>query len=134
MEISHEALTMYPDAVNVMKYITNIENDASINKKLPWSVFYCNGGIEPQFGMNQDMQDSALAKSVVDIGAQLIKNIGGDALAGAEEFISELAYHHQGLMGNVAGYLVENTSIPKSYRGNMMDMQYSITIKQKSAG
>ena len=135
-----ESSMMYPDAVNVMKYITNIENDASINKKLPWSVFYCNGGIEPQFGMNQDMQDSALAKSVVDIGAQAVKGMAesgvkvAQALAGAEEFISELAYHHQGLMGNVAGYLVENTSIPKVIRGNMMDMQYSITIKQTALG
>lgn len=132
-----EGSLMYPDAVNVLKYVTNVENDSEMNKKLPWSVFYCNGGIEPQFGMNQDMQDSALAKSVVDIGAQFLKNSDskiGQALAGAEEFISELAYHHQGLMGNVAGYLVENTSIPKVIRGNMMDMQYSITIKQTALG
>lgn len=134
---STEGSLMYPDAVNVLKYVTNIEDDSEMNKKLPWAVFYCNGGIEPQFGINQDMQDSALAKSVVDIGAKFVQNSESKvakALAGAEEFISELAYHHQGLMGNVAGYLVENTSIPKVIRGNMMDMQYSITIKQTALG
>ncbi len=130
-----EGSLLHQDALNVLKYITNADDDDQLNKKLPWSVFYCNGGIEPQFGMNQDLQDSALAKSVVDIGAQLLKKTGaGEALAGAEEFISELAYHHQGVMGNMAGYLVENTSIPKIIRGNMLDMQYSITIKQTALG
>ena len=129
-----EGSLMYPEALNVLKYITNADDDDELNKKLPWSVFYCDGGIEPQFGMNQDLQESALAKSMVDIGAQLLKKKGGDALAGAEEFISELAYHHQGIMGNMAGYLVENTSIPKIIRGNMMDMQYQITIKQTALG
>lgn len=124
-----EAFVRKKNYLNLLKYITNMdENDEAI-KTLPFAVFYCNGPIEKGMATSTNLGESAIASMTTDIGNKMfthaksatdLSSFGGQS----EDYIKEMAYHR-----NLGSFLVSNTYIPNVIKSSMLDFQYTVNIR-----
>lgn len=133
-------------AMNIIKFITNIDAADVVNASLPWSVYYINGTVTRNFSTSSETGESLISKSITDIGSKVAKfaventNAGqtaGKLANGADitpEMLKEAAYHDMSLVGGAAGFLVENTYIPSVIKSAMLNVSYTIPLKQVCAG
>lgn len=129
-------------AKNMIRFLTNIDMDDQINKNMPWVVFYINGGLTRSIDTQSTLNESAIGKAMSDIGAKMVQGAANNAegaagkVAGAlannttEEMLKEAAYHNPNAMLGAASFLVENTYIPNVIKETMLDMQYTVPLRQ----
>ena len=133
-------------AMNIIKFITNIDSSDAVNASLPWSIYYINGTVSRSFTTNSNIDESLISKSITDIGAKMAQGITENTKSGnaasnilnqggiTPEMLKEAAYHDMSLVGGVSGFLVENTYIPSVIRSTMLNVSYNIPLKQVCAG
>lgn len=114
---------------NLLKYLLNIDEGDEENKKMPFSCFYCNGPIDRGISTSSSLGESEIARMTTDVGHKIMGQNIADGVAtfvgGApEEYIKEMAYHR-----NLGGFLVANTYIPNVIKSAMLDMQYTVNIR-----
>ncbi len=116
--------------VNLLKYVTNIDQGDEVIKTLPFACFYCNGPIEKGMSTSNSMGESAVSAMTTDIGAKGWKNLTDNSAtlsniaSGSEDYIKEMAYHR-----NLGAFLVSNTYIPNVIKSSMIDFQYTVNIR-----
>lgn len=116
--------------VNLLKYITNIDEGDEVIKTLPFTCFYCNGPIEKGMSASNTMGESAVSAMTTDIGAKGWQNLTSQSgtmaniASGSEDYIKEMAYHR-----NLGSFLVSNTYIPNVIKSSMIDFQYTVNIR-----
>lgn len=133
-------------AANMIKFITNIDSSDAVNAALPWSVYYINGTVGRNFATSSEMGESLISKSITDIGAKMTQGVMENTKAGqaaskvantadiTPEMLKEAAYHDMSLVGGAAGFLVANTYIPSVIRSAMLNVSYTVPLKQVCAG
>lgn len=128
-------------ARNMIRFLTNIDMDDQVNKNMPWVVFYINGGLTRSIDTQSNLGESAIGKAMSDIGAKAVQGAAKTdgamgKVAGAladnttEEMLKEAAYHNPNAMMGAASLLVENTYIPNVIKETMLDMQYTVPLRQ----
>lgn len=130
---------------NMIKFLTNIDDDDQVNKNMPWVVFYVNGDISRNMDMTSSLDQSAIGKAMSDIGAKGLNSLaqgGKDAYGGigeaakgfkanvSEDMLREAAFHNPGIIGSAAGFLIENTYIPNVIKESMLDVTYQVPLRQ----
>lgn len=116
---------------NLIKFITNIDENDDVIKTLPFSIFYCNGPIEKGMSTSSNMSESAIAAMTTDVGSKFMNLASAKSSTAAqiisgqsEDYIKEMAYHR-----NLGSFLVSNTYIPNVIKSSMIDFQYSVNIR-----
>ena len=114
---------------NLLKYLLNIDEGEDENKKMPFSCFYCNGPIDRGISTSTSLGESEIARMTTDVGQKIlgshVTDTAAEFVGGApEEYIKEMAYHR-----NLGGFLVANTYIPNVIKSAMLDMQYTVNIR-----
>ena len=114
---------------NLLKYLLNIDEGDEENKRMPFSCFYCNGPIDRGISTSASLGESEIAHMTTDVGHKIMgKNVASNIAqfvdGSPEEYIKEMAYHR-----NLGGFLVANTYIPNVIKSAMLDMQYTVNIR-----
>lgn len=114
---------------NLLKYLLNIDEGDDENKKMPFSCFYCNGPIDRGISTSSSLGESEIARMTTDVGHKMLGQHMTQSVAQLvdgtpEEYIKEMAYHR-----NLGGFLVANTYIPNVIKSAMLDMQYTVNIR-----
>lgn len=129
---------------NLIRFITNVDGEDPALSTMPFSIFYCNGPIERSFGTSVSVGESAVARLTSDIGAKMTegaKNIAGKMMGekgqqaigmlnSGEDVMRELAFHNSGFFAKFGSIMVANTYIPNLIKGAMLDMSYSVNIRE----
>lgn len=125
-----EEVTAPISAVNVLKFITNIDDKDSIISNLPIVSFYCNGPIEKTRTQNVEVNESVIARQTTDLTSRVISNMASKVVPGVqnmEEYTKEAVYHHG---YETAKYLVALTYVPKVIKGSMMEESFVVNIRE----
>ena len=114
---------------NLLKYLLNIDEGDEENKKMPFSCFYCNGPIDRGISTSSSLGESEIARMTTDVGHKMLgagmtESVSKFVSDSPEEYIKEMAYHR-----NLGGFLVANTYIPNVIKSAMLDMQYTVNIR-----
>lgn len=113
--------------INLMKYMTNVDDSVTANTRLPMISFFLNGPIERNFSTTASIDESKVARASTDM---LRKGMANDQET--SDYITEMAYHGKG--GATASFALSNTSIPKVISDTASDFSFSAKISEKVTG
>lgn len=118
---------------NLIRFITNVDSQDGALSTVPFSIFYCNGPIERSFGTSISIGESAVAQLTSDIGAKITEGAANmdktGILQSGQDVMKELAYHNSGFFASFGSKMVANTYIPNLIKGAMLDMSYTVNIR-----
>lgn len=120
--------------INLMKYMTNIDDDITANERLPIISFFINGTVERSYSTQSTLDESKVARYTTDMLRKGAEGAAGATPNGGElvDYVTELAYH--GVGGKTASFALSNTSIPKVISDTASDFSYNVKISDKSIG
>lgn len=115
--------------INLMKYMTNMDDSVTANTRLPIISFFLNGPVERNFSTSSTIEESKVAKHTTDL---LRKGADGAMDQEMSDYVTELAYHGSAPLG--ASFALSNTSIPKIISDTASDFSFNAKISEKVTG